>query len=73
MMGPNNGEADQANIRTTDKKLCVAVLAVQAGLFLFLVWFFDRWCPLVPYDSDDWLYPSGAVYLSDVRVLLPAM
>lgn len=53
MMGPNNGEADQANIRTTDKKLCVAVLAVQAGLFLFLVWFFDRWCPLVPYDSDD--------------------
>lgn len=38
---------------------------VNIGLFVFLLIFFIRICPIIPYDKDDW------IYIGQMRVPFP--
>ena len=38
---------------------------IHIGIFLFLIIFYTKISPLIPYDSDDW------IYLSNTRVPFP--
>lgn len=38
------------------KEYRTLVILEQVAIGAFLIFFFAKWCPLVPYDADDWIY-----------------